>query len=141
MDSVKAIRYQIGDIYDALVEISETANDPKYQTEAISLTKAIRNFTFLVTLCVWYDILSQVNVLSKTMQSDKMEIDNCLKLLKKSKQFSCRIPRKRFSEFKNISKRISRRIRNVYRTNHVSSRKKTKNENKFFSKLLTLIYG
>ena len=52
IDSVKAIRYQIGDIYDALIEVSETANDPKCRTEAHSLAKEMKSFTFLVTLSV-----------------------------------------------------------------------------------------
>jgi hypothetical protein len=38
VDSVKAVRYQIGDVCDALVEISETANDPNCRSEAISIT-------------------------------------------------------------------------------------------------------
>ena len=43
--SIKAIRYQIGDIYDAL-----TAKDPKCRTEAQSLAKAVSSYKFLVTI-------------------------------------------------------------------------------------------
>jgi len=34
IDSVKAVRYQTAAVYDALVEVSENANDPKARTEA-----------------------------------------------------------------------------------------------------------
>jgi hypothetical protein len=87
VDSVKAIRYQIGDIYDALVEVSETANDPKCQTEAHSLAKELKNFTFLVTLSIWYEILNRINFLSKTMQRNTIELDFTLELLQKLREF------------------------------------------------------
>jgi len=48
--SIKAIRYQIGDIYDALTEVAETAKDPKCRTEAQSLAKAVTSYKFLVTI-------------------------------------------------------------------------------------------
>lgn len=87
VDSVKAIRYQIGDIYDALVEVSETANDEKCRTEAHSLAKELKSFTFLVTLSIWYEILSKINFLSKTMQRDNIELDFSLELLQKLNEF------------------------------------------------------
>ena len=37
IDSVKTIHYQVGEVYDALVEISEISDDPKIKTEAESL--------------------------------------------------------------------------------------------------------
>ena len=39
IDSVKAVRYQTAAVYDALVEVSENANDPKARTEATGLAK------------------------------------------------------------------------------------------------------
>ena len=48
--SIKAIRYQIGDIYDALTEVAETAMDPKCRTEAQSFAKAATSYEFLVTI-------------------------------------------------------------------------------------------
>ena len=34
IDSVKAIHYQVGEVYDALVEISEITNEQKVKAEA-----------------------------------------------------------------------------------------------------------
>ena len=42
---------------------------------------------FLVTLCIWYEILFQFNLLSKMMQSNDMELDSCLELLQKVQEF------------------------------------------------------
>jgi len=69
--SVKAIRYQTGDIYDALTHVTETAMDPKCRTEAQSLAKAgrVRSYKFTLTLVIWYDLLKQINVGSKPMQA------------------------------------------------------------------------
>jgi len=52
VNSVKAVRCQIGQIYDALVEVADTTNEPKSRAEATSLANTMRTFTFLVTLVV-----------------------------------------------------------------------------------------
>ena len=39
IDTVKAGRYQTAVVYDALVDVSENANDPKARTEATGLAK------------------------------------------------------------------------------------------------------
>ena len=50
IDSVKAFRYQTAAVYDALVEMSENASDPKARTTATGLAKQLKTFQFLVTL-------------------------------------------------------------------------------------------
>ena len=75
IDAVKAIRYQIGEVYDALIEVSEESNDSKAVSEAQSLAHHIRNYSFLVMLVIWYDILVKVNTVSKVLQSPSMQID------------------------------------------------------------------
>ena len=42
VESVKAIRYQIGDVYDALIDLSETSDDRKCQSEAVSVAKELK---------------------------------------------------------------------------------------------------
>lgn len=47
MESIKALKYQIGDIYDALVEISEDLTyDPTARNEADSLAKKIKKYAW-----------------------------------------------------------------------------------------------
>ena len=74
VDSVKAVRYQMPQIYDALVEVSEATNDPKACSEAISLSNEMRDFKFIVSVVFWYTILFQVNLVSKQLQGEAVDL-------------------------------------------------------------------
>ena len=87
VNSVKAVRYQIGEIYDALVEVADTTSDVKSRAEATSLANTLKSFTFLVTLVIWYDLLIHVNVASKVMQQKDMQLDVTVKILENTVQF------------------------------------------------------
>ena len=56
-DSVKAIRYQVGEVYDASVEISEIANEPMVKAEAESLANQLKDYKFCASLIFWYEVL------------------------------------------------------------------------------------
>ncbi|XP_039605553.1 uncharacterized protein LOC120526452 [Polypterus senegalus] len=79
--NIKAVRFQIRSVYDALVDVSEDSKDPKARTEAAALAKQLKNFPFLVSLAIWYDILSQLNVASKILQNENMHYDVALKCI------------------------------------------------------------
>jgi hypothetical protein len=64
----KAVRYKVVEIYGALIEVSETTKEPKCRTEALSLAKFLKSYKFLVTLVIWYDLLKQINYVSKLTQ-------------------------------------------------------------------------
>ncbi|CAH9068604.1 unnamed protein product [Cuscuta epithymum] len=84
IDSVKAIRFQIGDIREALLEISEKDSDSKISSEAKSLAlHELSNFEFLVALVIWYEIIYHVNLVSKSLQSESMLIDVAIQEIKK----------------------------------------------------------
>jgi hypothetical protein len=87
VNSVRAVRYQIGDIHDALVEVADTTNEPNTRAEAMSLVNSVKTFSFLVTLVIWYDLLVQVNVVSKRMQQNDMQLDVTVTILTKVMQF------------------------------------------------------
>jgi len=87
VNSIKAVRYQIGDVYDALLELSETSKDPKCITEAVALAKELKSFKFLVTLVVWYDILMQINLSSKMLQSQTVDLNEAVSTLAKTNAF------------------------------------------------------
>ena len=70
-----------------LHDLSETSDDRKCQSEAVSVAKELKSYKFLVTQCIWYEILFQFNLLSKMMQSNDMELDNCLELRQKVQKF------------------------------------------------------
>ncbi|XP_047131911.2 uncharacterized protein LOC105844560 [Hydra vulgaris] len=83
ISSVKAVRYQVGDVHDALIALSEIKGcNPETAHEAITLGEQLKDFSFLVSLIVWYDVLFQVNIVSKTLQEKDMDITQCAKLLK-----------------------------------------------------------
>uniref|UniRef100_H2ZZ10 DUF4371 domain-containing protein n=1 Tax=Latimeria chalumnae TaxID=7897 RepID=H2ZZ10_LATCH len=70
VESLKAVRYQTVDMHDALVTLAESEDcDPAVRHEANTLASQLTDFKFLIAMVVWYDILSQVNVVSKSMQN------------------------------------------------------------------------
>jgi hypothetical protein len=93
IDSVKAVRYQCGELFDALCKLSELDNDPKIRSEAQSLAKELRSFEFLVSLAVWYEVLYRINSISKLMQSPRMNLTTALDHIKEAASF--------FQEYRN----------------------------------------
>lgn len=83
ISSLEAVRFQYPNIIDALIKLYEETDDPVFASEAKSLAEHMEGFEFLFTLVIWYDILFQVNIVSKAMQSETMDISNASKLLEK----------------------------------------------------------
>jgi hypothetical protein len=76
LESVKAIRFQIPEIREALLQVAETDNDAQKCSEAKSLAEnELGSFEFLVAIIIWYEILSAINLISKQLQSKDMLID------------------------------------------------------------------
>ncbi|XP_058779656.1 uncharacterized protein LOC131653487 [Vicia villosa] len=84
VDSVKAIKTQISDFREALLEVSEKDLDSKIRSEAKSLaTNELGDFEFLMSIIIWFDILSVINVVSKLLQSRDMVIDVAMEKIKR----------------------------------------------------------
>lgn len=83
ISSVKAVRYQICDVCDALISLSEKEerHDPITFHEAFTLSNQLKDFGFIVSLVVWYDILFQINVISKFMQKSNFDVCNSVMLI------------------------------------------------------------
>ncbi|XP_021985086.1 uncharacterized protein LOC110880999 [Helianthus annuus] len=63
IDSIKAIRTQLGDVRKALREVRETDRDAKIKSEAKSLEEyELGDFEFLAQIVIWFELLSKVNV-------------------------------------------------------------------------------
>ncbi|KAK2430351.1 zinc finger MYM-type protein [Trifolium repens] len=75
VESVKAIKTQMSDFREALLEVSDMDNDSKIRSEAKSLaTNALGDFEFLMSIIIWFEILSAINVVSKLLRSRDMVI-------------------------------------------------------------------
>ncbi|KAK9698632.1 hypothetical protein RND81_08G119400 [Saponaria officinalis] len=83
IDSVKAIRFQVGDIREALFEVAEKDNDSKIRSEAKSLAmNELGDFEFLVSIVIWFEMIYHVNLVSKNLQSREMVIDVAIEEIK-----------------------------------------------------------
>uniref|UniRef100_A0A1B6LKZ1 DUF4371 domain-containing protein n=1 Tax=Graphocephala atropunctata TaxID=36148 RepID=A0A1B6LKZ1_9HEMI len=69
IDSLKAVRYQIVEVRQALWDLYD---DPSFEddvrSEANSLATTLEDYGFLVSLITWYDVLFQINLASKMLQ-------------------------------------------------------------------------
>lgn len=64
VDSVKDIRFQMSDIREALLQVAETDKDPLTSSVAKSLAEnEPGDFEFLVSIIIWYEILSSIDLL------------------------------------------------------------------------------
>ncbi|XP_046742858.1 zinc finger MYM-type protein 1-like [Diprion similis] len=88
VDAIKPVRYQLGEIYDALVEISlDDKRDNLSKYEARCLAQSIANFKFICSVIIWFDILNKVNVALKLLQSPALNIVNCCNILDRTTAF------------------------------------------------------
>ena len=85
VNSIEAVRYQVSNIREALLEVREKVTDPLTKVEAQSLAEEVGSYRFLICTVVWYDILNQVNHVSKLLQSATMQLDVAVDLLMKAK--------------------------------------------------------
>lgn len=86
--ATKCVLLNLPKIYAALREI---ANAPKpdascYRYEASNLAKKICKFQFICGVVVWHYILSKINIVSKSLQAQSIDITRCLKLIEKLRE-------------------------------------------------------
>lgn len=74
-NSVKAVRYQLSNVCDALQNLRESNTDCGLVSECQSLEHELTTFDFVVSLVVWYDILVKIHNISKVWQNVNMHLD------------------------------------------------------------------
>ncbi|XP_042212039.1 zinc finger MYM-type protein 1-like [Homarus americanus] len=97
INALKSLRYQLGNIVDALIEISDDisltgSSGNSSRVEARSLANNISKFKFIVSLVVWYDILFEINITRKKLQGKDYDIHDAVEQLKETKKYlvNCR---------------------------------------------------
>lgn len=88
IESIKPQKYQLGEIYDSLIQINEDeTEDMNTRLLAQSLYKKIQSFKFICSTIIWYKILSKINVVSKMFQDPKLNIGIALEMIKNLKEY------------------------------------------------------
>lgn len=87
INALKSVRYQLEEILEALEELETESTEDKLSSEAKSLVCHISDIEFIITLILWYDILFQINIVSKSMQSENIDFAETLTLLNNCLQF------------------------------------------------------
>lgn len=86
IDAIKPLRYQIGGIHDALYKIYEDANmDTSAHDEASGLLNQIKQFKFMCSIIIWFEILNRINPVSKMMQTQNFDLALAMNLLESTK--------------------------------------------------------
>lgn len=82
VNSIKAIRYQVPELIIVLEEVADNTSDQKTKSEAQSLTtNELESYEFILSLIIWYEILVEVNTVSKTLKNINIQLDKCSNLL------------------------------------------------------------
>ena len=82
--SIEAVKYQAGQIRDALLEVRETTAEPVVRVEAQSLAEEVGSNRFCICTAIWYDILNKTQHVSALLQSPSMQLDVAVDLLRKT---------------------------------------------------------
>ncbi|XP_050524356.1 zinc finger MYM-type protein 1-like [Daktulosphaira vitifoliae] len=106
VESVKPIRFQLCQVHDALIEISESTKDPKIKSESSSLANYEFCYDFILSVVIWYELLSAINKVSKSLQSKNMELSNAVQLLSGLKDFFYNFRNEGFESSKKIAQNL-----------------------------------
>ncbi|XP_023220889.1 uncharacterized protein LOC111622700 [Centruroides sculpturatus] len=79
--------YQYAEVKSTLEEEYRQSTDPLASSEAKSLADNLEKFEFLLSLVIWYDVLFHVNLVSKSMQSERVDLSDATKMMHKCLKF------------------------------------------------------
>lgn len=90
VEAVKAVRYQLPEIVKALTALKEYATekqDADVVSTAESIHQELQRWPFLVSTIVWYNVLFQINKVSKILQSPKVSVETVKEEIRAVKEF------------------------------------------------------
>jgi hypothetical protein len=81
----------------------EEDDDPKINSEARSLLLFMKDYSFIFALIVWYDVLYQINITSKKLQSMETNMLELIDLMECCTKFCHQY---RTDGFENVNKKL-----------------------------------
>ncbi|XP_076884678.1 uncharacterized protein LOC143533942 [Bidens hawaiensis] len=129
VESVKAIKLQLADVREALLEVGEKDGDLAIADEATTIAENI-GFDFLVSIIIWYEMLDKVNIVSKRLQSKDMNLEIAIKEIKRLIDFFKEFRENSFSKAIDEAKKIAFEmgIDPIFAQKRVIKRKKQSDE-------------
>ena len=98
LQSVIAVRSQVKEVREALLEARQAVTEPVARSEAESLAEEVDSFRFLICTIVWADVLSVTNQVNKLLQSSSMQLDIAARLIETAKASLAKYRQSGFSE-------------------------------------------
>lgn len=80
-EAVYALKERFGDVMKALNKIILTSKKPKERNEAEGLKKRLESFSFVLLLTVQCKILGEINIASKSLQTESIDLMTAYDLL------------------------------------------------------------
>lgn len=74
-DCLKSLRYQTAEIHDTLISVNESLSNPALN-RSFNAIHQMCDFSFTVTLLLWYNVLHHINTVRKIKQSSTMKINS-----------------------------------------------------------------
>ncbi|XP_047139069.1 zinc finger MYM-type protein 1-like [Hydra vulgaris] len=92
IDAIKPLRYELGKIYDALLEIADDTSQTgssgsTARSDAKALANSVAKFKFVVSIVVWYNILFEINITSKQLQAKDLDIHAAVQQLQHTQAY------------------------------------------------------
>ncbi|XP_076885040.1 uncharacterized protein LOC143534429 [Bidens hawaiensis] len=106
VESVKAIKLQLADVQEALLEVGEKDGDLAIADEATTIAENIC-FDFLVSIIIWHEVLDKMNIVSKRLQSKDMNLEIAIKEIKRLIDFFKEFRENGFSKAIDEAKKIA----------------------------------
>uniref|UniRef100_A0A8C3FTF5 HAT C-terminal dimerisation domain-containing protein n=1 Tax=Chrysemys picta bellii TaxID=8478 RepID=A0A8C3FTF5_CHRPI len=90
IDALKPLRYELGNIYDALIEMSgdttfTRSSGNTARSDAEALANGLSKFKFVTSLILWYNSLFEINLTSKQLQEKNLNIHSAIQKLQQTK--------------------------------------------------------
>ncbi|CAM5106953.1 unnamed protein product [Eretmochelys imbricata] len=90
IDALKPLRYELGNIYDALIEISDDttftgSSGNMARSDAEALANGLSKLKFVTSLILWHNILFKINLTNKQLQKKNLNIHSAIQKLQQTK--------------------------------------------------------